>query len=245
MPRISPDRTLTPDTAAPAQTAASSPARAPLIGLLGVAALCGATVYSDLVLQGSWIAHNALPIGALTLFLMLVTVGNRLARRLRPGWAVSRAEALLVYAMLLVAAGIPSVGLTMMVLTVAVAPFYYKDTAAEALKATTAGWLRVNDPDAVRQFYLGLDAGAPLPWRVWMAPLLAWGLFALLVYTAFLCLALLLRRAWVEDERLTFPLVQVPLEIVGRDDAPDRKPGASSAARSPGPAWPYPPSCTG
>jgi hypothetical protein len=184
-----------------------------------VAALCVATVYSDLVLRGSWIAHNALPIGALTLFLLLVTIGNRLAGRLRPAWMLTRAEALLVYAMLLVAAGIPSVGLTLMVLTAAVGPAYY-ETADEAVAASTADWLRVGDPQAVRQFYHGLDAGARLPWGVWVAPLLAWGLFALLLYTAFLCIALLLRRAWVEDERLTFPLVQVPLEIVGRDERP-------------------------
>ena len=58
--------------------------RALAVGLLLVAALCVATVYSDLVLQGSWIAHNALPIGALTLFLLLVTTGNRLVGRFRP-----------------------------------------------------------------------------------------------------------------------------------------------------------------
>jgi hypothetical protein len=193
--------------------------RAPLIGLLGVAALCWATVTSDLILRGSWIAHNALPIGALTLFLLLITVGNRLLGSWRRDWMLDRSEALLVYAMLLVAAGIPSVGLTFMVLTAAVGPAYY-GKAADAVAATTASWLRVNDAGAVRQFYHGLDAGASLPWTAWAPPLLAWSLFALLLYTAFLCLALLLRRAWVEDERLTFPLVQVPLEIVGRDSHP-------------------------
>src|SRR5438067_6600746 len=78
------------------------PLRAPVIGLIGVGTLRVLTIYSDLVLQGSWIAHNALPIGALTLFLLLVTVGNRLAGLLHPSWELTRAEALLVYAMLLV-----------------------------------------------------------------------------------------------------------------------------------------------
>src|SRR5689334_15055046 len=92
------------------------PLRAPVVGLIAVTVLCVITIYSDLVLQGSWIAHNSLPIGALTLFLLLVTVGNRIARRLHQAWALTRSEALLVYAMLLVAAGIPSVGLTLPVL---------------------------------------------------------------------------------------------------------------------------------
>jgi hypothetical protein len=192
--------------------------------LPAVAALCVSTVYSDLVLQGSWIAHNALPIGALTLFLLIVSLGNRIAARLGPRWALSRAEALLIYAMLLVASGIPSVGLTFPVLSVAVAPAYY-NVAVEAVARDAAPWLRVTDPDAVRQYFHGLDPGAALPWRAWLAPLAAWSLFAVLLYMAFLCLAVLLRRAWVENERLTFPLVQVPLEIVGA------LPGAAPGSR--------------
>src|SRR4051794_1197522 len=64
-----------------------------VVGLIAVIALCVVTVYSDLVLQGSWIAHNALPIGALTLFLFLVTVSNRLAARAGTIWRLRRSEA--------------------------------------------------------------------------------------------------------------------------------------------------------
>ena len=197
--------------------------RALAVGLLLVAALCVATVYSDLVLQGSWIAHNALPIGALTLFLLLVTTGNRLVGRFRPAWALSRAETLLIYAMLLVASGIPSVGFTLPALSVAVAPAYYH-VAEDAVNSNTASWLRVEDPDAIREYFDGLDPGAALPWHAWAAPLIAWSLFAVLLYTAFLCVSLLLRRAWVEEERLSFPLVQVPLEIAGRSARPTGNP---------------------
>jgi hypothetical protein len=205
------------------QPRTGSRVRAVVVGLVAVAVLCGITLYCDLVLQGTWIAHNALPIGALALFLLLVTVGNRLARRLRPSAALTRSEVLLVYAMLSVAAGIPSVGLALPVLSVAVAPAYYHTayhTAFETVAENTASWLRVTDPEAVRQYFHGLDPGAALPWRAWLAPLGAWSAFALLVYAVFLCMAVLLRRAWVEDERLTFPLVQVPVAIVGRDACP-------------------------
>jgi hypothetical protein len=193
------------------------------LGLLLVAALCVATVYSDLVLQGSWIAHNCLPIGALTLFLIIVALGNGLAMRLRPSWALTRAEALLVYAMLLVASGIPSVGLTLPVLSAAVAPAYYHK-AEDAVASNTASWLRVLDGSAIQQYFLGLPPGAAVPWRAWMAPLAAWSLFAVLLYTAFICMSVLLRHAWVDEERLTFPLVQVPLEIAGRSARPTGNP---------------------
>src|SRR5258708_21666155 len=100
--------------------------------------------------------------------------------------------------MLLVAAGIPSVGLTLPVLGAAVAPSYYApvtNTALPTLEASTPGWLRVEDPEAIRQYFHGLDAGNSLPWRAWLPPLCTSSAFAAPVYTAFLCMALLLRRA--------------------------------------------------
>src|SRR5262245_38209241 len=109
----------------PAEERPSSLGRAIGTGLAGVAVLCAVTPYSDLLLRGSSIAHNCLPIGALVLLLILTAGVNRLLARLGPRWAFTRAEILLIYVMLLVAAGIPSVGLTQCVLGVTVAPTYY------------------------------------------------------------------------------------------------------------------------
>src|SRR5262249_21987174 len=44
--------------------------------------------------------------------------------------------------------------------------------------------------------------------------LLGWGIAFLLLFVLFFCLASLLRRQWVDSERLTFPLVQLPLEMI-------------------------------
>jgi hypothetical protein len=192
-------------------------------GLAGVAVLCAVTPYSDLLLRGSWIAHNCLPIGALVLLLILTTGINRLLVRLRRTWAFTRAELMLVYVMLLVAAGIPSVGLAQCVLGVTVAPTYYANGTndwANQLHPLLPAWLRLVDEDAIRAYFNGARGEGGVPWRLWLAPLAAWSLFALLLYTAFFCLSLLLRRAWIYQERLAFPLVQVPLELVGRERVP-------------------------
>src|SRR5262249_29001530 len=66
----------------------------------------------------------------------------------------------------------------------------------------------------------GAVPGRGVPWGLWMVPLAAWTVHALLLYAAFFFLVALLRRPWIEHERLTFPLVQVPLEIVGRERVP-------------------------
>ena len=42
---------------------------------------------------------------------------------------------------------------------------------------------------------------------------MSWGIFVILFYTATLCMCGLLRKQWVESERLMFPLARVPLEL--------------------------------
>ena len=51
-------------------------------------------------------------------------------------------------------------------------------------------------------------------------PVLNWGLLIFLVLFAFLCLTAILRRQWVDGEKLAFPLAQLPLEIAGDQDRP-------------------------
>src|SRR5207248_8442160 len=49
------------------------------------------------------------------------------------------------------------------------------------------------------------------------------------VSCAFLCLATILRRQWSDQERLSFPLVQLPLEMVREADAAGSGAGAAGS----------------
>ena len=49
-----------------------------------------------------------------------------------------------------------------------------------------------------------------IPWGVWLQPLCAWGGFILLCYGIMLCMVNLFGRQWVVNERVNFPLLQVP-----------------------------------
>ena len=69
----------------------------------------------------------------------------------------------------------------------------------------------------MRYFYEGLPGGLSIPWAVWVEPLVVWSIFALAMYLVMICLCVILRKHWVERERLIFPLVQLPLEILRKD----------------------------
>ena len=80
-------------------------------------------------------------------------------------------------------------------------------------------WLRITDPAAISAFYNGAPPGTGVPGHSGSP---AGGLDAPrhAPLRRLLFLVALLRRPWIEHERLTFALVQVPLEIVGRDGRP-------------------------
>ena len=80
--------------------------------------------------------------------------------------------------------------------------------------------VRLSDPEAVKGFYEGLSAHGRIPWGQWLMPLATWTAFAFLWFFAYCCLAVLVRRQWVERERLAFPLAELPLEIARGDDRP-------------------------
>ena len=75
-------------------------------------------------------------------------------------------------------------------------------------------WLTVSDRDALRGYYLG-ESSLYLQQhlRVWGPVVAAWILLFLVTAFIFLCLNTILRRQWAERERLTFPIIQLPLAM--------------------------------
>ncbi len=78
----------------------------------------------------------------------------------------------------------------------------------------------MNQPEAVRWLWEGLPQHQAIPWAAWGQPLLTWGLIGLCMCAGSFCLLALMRRDWIEAQRLVFPLAQIPLETVGHRGIP-------------------------
>jgi hypothetical protein len=70
------------------------------------------------------------------------------------------------------------------------------------------------DPRIATGFFEGTRTGL-VPWGIWWGPLAWWTTFNMLVMFSVMCLVALFRRQWSESERLTYPLLFLPLEITG------------------------------
>ena len=84
-------------------------------------------------------------------------------------------------------------------------PHWLLITDHDALKAMNRGNLSIYSPEG-RRYLLS-----------WYVPLAAWGLFFLTLVGMYLSLTILVRRAWIENEKLSFPIVQLPLAMTADD----------------------------
>ncbi len=207
--------------------------RALLAGFLLAAFLGLATPYSDLFLGDSRLGYSHLPLGPLALLFLLVAGYNLLAGRLVPRLAWRRTELLLIYCMSLATVALASTGYGTWVAQVSVVPFYYADPAnkwQQLFFRYIPAWMHPpNEGYVITAFFEGLARGQKIPWGAWLVPLAAWTLFTIFFFGAFACWALVMRRRWIESEKLTFPLTQVPLSLVGVERQP---PGKSSILHS-------------
>jgi hypothetical protein len=186
--------------------------------LTGVALLSLATPYTDLVLQGSRLCAAHLPIGSLLVFTLGLLTANAFTRRVAPRLALAPQELLVAYSMMLFCAAIPSAGFAGFLFSVMAAPFYFADPANEYERLFwhhIPHWFAPHDRQLATAFYVGLKSDQPLSWQPWLLPTLVWTGFAVVYFFTVFCLGVLLRRQWAEAEKLTFPLAQVPLNMVG------------------------------
>lgn len=190
--------------------------RSVLIGMGGVVCQCIATPYNDFHVGSTYLAGNHLPIAVVFVMLVFVLTVNVLLKRLKRGAELQAGELLIIWGMMVVASGIPSSGLMRYLVPLAVSPVYFATAENEWITLFhqhLPDWMIVKDPKAVFYFYEQLPDGDSIPWRAWLKPIVGWSAFVLIFYFVTICWTVLLRKQWVEHERFTFPIVQLPQEM--------------------------------
>jgi len=151
-------------------------------------------------------------------FLLLLLVGlNMLLRRFVPRWIFSQGELLTIYIMINLSSALAGHDMIQVLIPGMAHPFRFAtpENKWDALFLDyIPKWLSVRDKDALNGFYQGAST---LYTRetllVWALPVLMWTLFIITLLWVMLCFTVLLRKQWTEREKLTYPLVHLPLDI--------------------------------
>ncbi|MEN6400869.1 MAG: DUF6785 family protein [Armatimonadia bacterium] len=208
-------------TAAATSRAPSAPAhgftlRAILIALLLVV---GFTIAGSISVMARYeiLGTGYLPRGVMAL-LLIVVVLNILARKI--GFrALTQRELLVIFMLLAIMAAIPgqefaqhfylnNLGLVYYATPEIAPPEIYLDDLNPLLVPSLD-----RDAPVIKWAYEGLPASQSIPWHPWVVPLLVWTPYFFALYGMLLCFAALLSRRWEQQERLLYPLIQVPMEL--------------------------------
>ncbi len=142
---------------------------------------------------------------------------NALLRLVAPRYSFHRAELLVVFIMLGVSGGIVGDQFMAVLIPSLTTPFRYATEAnlwAQNLWPHLPQWAMVSDAEAVQNFYEGSSTlYRAANFKPWLGPGLIWASF--IAVTQLMCLGIniVMRRQWTEYERLSFPLIQLPLGI--------------------------------
>lgn len=149
--------------------------------------------------------------------LVLIALGNALVRRVRPALALNRSELIIIYVMLTISTSMAGHDMMQVLAGVMTWGWWYAtplNGGEYLLSRTVPRWLMVTDYEALYRFNNGNST--PYQWDVlsaWAGPILWHVGFGVVLVLVMVCLSVLLRPLWADRERLTFPVIQLPMEL--------------------------------
>ncbi|MGB9597726.1 MAG: DUF6785 family protein, partial [Candidatus Poribacteria bacterium] len=149
--------------------------------------------------------------------LLFVTCISLLFRKFRT-FHLTEGELLFIYATVVMSSSVASHDLIqILVPTISHISWFatpeneWKDLLGEYIPK----WLTVSDKKILTDFYEGDSSLYSIEkLKAWISPVIWWGAFILALYWLMLCINVVFRKQWTENEKLAYPIIQVPLAII-------------------------------
>ena len=149
--------------------------------------------------------------------LFFIPLFNSFLQHSLPSFALNTSELLLIYTMLSVASGISGLDMMQVLITFVGGVKWMATTENEWQNLFfhyIPDWLVVSDIVVLNGFHEG-DSSIYLKSHIvrWLTPVLAWSGFISLLAFVMLCLTVIVRKQWIENEKLSYPIIQLPLHL--------------------------------
>ena len=150
--------------------------------------------------------------------LFVVILLNLLSRRFLPSSTLSDGELLTIYIMMAVGISLCGCDVAQTLVHIVASPFWFatpENEWANLFHSHLPSHLTLGDRTLHRGFFEGggtLWEAAHL--RAWMPSAILWSGFVLVLLFVMLCINTLIRKQWMERERLSYPVVRLPQEMV-------------------------------
>ena len=152
--------------------------------------------------------------------LFVVTCFNFVLRRFAPRSVLNQAELLIIYIMLVVSMTFAGHDTFQNLFGQISHAFWFATPENEweqLFFRYIPPWLTVEGKLILEGYYRGESSiYAEQNFWPWVRPLLMWGAFFIALVLMMICLNTLIRRRWTEQEKLAYPIIQLPLGMTAR-----------------------------
>ena len=203
----------------PSRPSSSVGWRSIVIGLLLIPINCYWITYIELVQYSA--QPTIVSLIFTVVFNVLVLIGlNQILRRFLPRLALSQGELLVIYVMLSVASA--TAGHSMMEILVSTLghAFWFatpENDWKDLFWRYIPSWLAVSDKVVLSGYYEG-DSTLHTKQHLlgWLTPVLNWFAFLFTMLFVMVCITVIVRRPWTEDEKLAYPIIQLPARMTSK-----------------------------
>lgn len=153
--------------------------------------------------------------------LTLLTGLNFLVKLFLPRFALRQGELLTIYVILSLSSAISGHDMMQTVIPTIPNGFWFATPENEWQQLFwryLPSWMTLSDVSVLQDFYDGdTTFYAKRYLFAWWEPILWWTLFLSVLIWVMICIDLLLRKQWIEREKLTYPIVRLPIEMTHSD----------------------------
>ena len=154
------------------------------------------------------------------IFTILVVQCVSATSRLRRGTKaplLNRAEILVIYTCVSIGSGLAGVDRLLVLIPLPGHAHWFatpENDWAALFHRHIPQWLTISDKGILEDYYKGVSTF--YTWRIlkaWLSVILWWSAFIVALHLVMLCINITLRKRWVEAERLSYPIIQLPIEM--------------------------------
>ncbi|MDQ1318533.1 MAG: hypothetical protein QG588_2195 [Candidatus Poribacteria bacterium] len=136
---------------------------------------------------------------------------------------MSTSEKLIINEMINMSSGMAAHGFMQLLLPIMGHAFWYatpENDWVNLFHRYLPTWLTIQDKKALIDHYTGNSTLYTVEHlKVWIVPVLFWTGFIFVFVFLMICINVIVRKQWVDQEKLAYPIIQVPYELIGQSSS--------------------------
>jgi len=188
-----------------------------ILGTILAVANCYWIIMAEAIRRTMHLTVQSIAFNAVFCLFVLILL-NMLLRHFSPRIAMTRSELLMIYTMICMGSTVGGHGFMQLLIPMMGHVYWFatpENDWANLIVPYIPSWMGITDRNALRNHYRGESTFYTFEnFYAWLIPILAWSAFVLAFVAVMLMINVLIRRQWVDSEKLTYPIIQLPLRMI-------------------------------